>query len=169
MRQRGFTLLEVMLVVVVLGILAKVALPYFAEDSRKTRARAEVNAVLAELAAREEAYKSSTDTYLSATACPATTSTTGQDASSCTASGGAWQPLSVALPERKLYCSYTITSGLKGATPTPPSPFDMGTKAQASGWFYIVATCDMDGSSTKNSTYLISSYDGRIVGSNEGY
>lgn len=45
--QRGFTLIEMMLVVVVLGILAAIALPSYQEHVRQAR-RAEVSAVLLE-------------------------------------------------------------------------------------------------------------------------
>lgn len=164
--QRGFTLVEVMVVVVILGVLAKLAIPAWTDQSNKSKARSEVNAVLAELAAKELQYHQDNNAYLTATACPAAPAQAGQDASSCLASGTAWTKLRVALPEKTLYCSYAITTGTSSQTPSPPSPFTM--PAQATSWYYIVATCDMDGKST-NSSYFTSSYDAKIQASNEGH
>lgn len=48
-RQHGFTLIELMVVVAVIGIIAAIAYPSFQDSVRKTR-RADAKAVLAELA-----------------------------------------------------------------------------------------------------------------------
>ena len=163
--QSGFTLIEVMACVAVLGILAKIVLPGFGSESRKTKARAETASVMAELSSKELRYKTDNGAYLTAAACPTAPATTGQSAASCTMTGQTWKTLGVALPQQKLYCSYEITSGTKTQTPAPPAPFTM--PKQASGWYYIVATCDMDGK-TGNSTYFMSSWDSTVVATNEG-
>jgi len=118
-----------------------------------------------ELAAKENRYRSDKGSYLTAAACPASPLSTGQSAAACTGSGQTWNTLGVALPQQNLYCSYAITTGTKAQTPSPPSPFTM--PKQATGWFYIVATCDMDGKAG-NSTYFMSSYDSTIVANSEG-
>lgn len=163
--EAGFSLLEVMACVVVIGILAVVVVPSFAGESRKSRAKSETAAVMAELASKQAKYKFDKGAYLTAAACPAAPSSTGQVATSCTSSGQPWSTLGVSLPERKLYCSYAITTGTSKQNPSPPSPFTM--PAQAASWYYIVATCDMDGKAGY-STYFTSSWDATIQVSAEG-
>jgi len=54
-RIRGFTLLEVMIVCVIVGILAAIALPAYQDQIRKSR-RASVQSHLMDIAAKEQAY-----------------------------------------------------------------------------------------------------------------
>jgi type IV pilus assembly protein PilE len=61
-RQQGFTLIEMMLVIVVLGILMAVALPSYQESVIKGN-RAVAKAKLLEVAAKQEAYFADNKTY----------------------------------------------------------------------------------------------------------
>lgn len=62
---RGFTLIEMMIVVVILGILVSIALPSYQEHVRKGY-RAEGQAFLNDVAARQERYNSQNNTYITA-------------------------------------------------------------------------------------------------------
>lgn len=173
MRERstshGFSIVELMIAVAVMGVLAKLVIPMFSTDSNKSKARAEVGAMFAELQTKEQQYKLDHADFVEAAACPATPTTQPQDATGCVASGQPWADLRVLLPETKLMCSYQIYAGDADSTPTPPSPFDSYTTTSNRAWFYIIATCDTDGDSTVNSTYYTSSWDTRIRAANEGH
>jgi type IV pilus assembly protein PilE len=62
--QSGFTLVEIMIVVVVVGILLAVALPSFMDSIRKGR-RSEAFAAMAALQQAQERFRSSNATYAS--------------------------------------------------------------------------------------------------------
>jgi hypothetical protein len=123
--------------------------------------------MFAELQTKEEQYLVDNGSYLTAAVCPATPSAQSQDASGCVGTGTPWKSMRVMLPTDKLYCTYEITAGASTVTPTVPTGFSMTTPA--TGWYFILATCDMDGSSTKNSAYFVSSMDTKVQPLNEGY
>ncbi|MDB4959444.1 MAG: hypothetical protein JWO36_7013 [Myxococcales bacterium] len=158
--------MELMITVAVLGILAKIAIPAFFGQSKKAKAKSEVGAMFGELAVREEQYKLEKGVYLAAAACPAAPAAAGQSPASCLVSGQPFYNLRVRIQEAKIFCSYAITIG-SGTGTNNPSGF---TFTSPSGkWFYVIATCDMDNSSTTNSTYFMSSVDATLQKQNEGY
>jgi len=61
-RERGFTLLELMIVVAVVAIIAAIAFPSFKEAIRKSH-RAEATQALNDIALRQEKYRSNNATY----------------------------------------------------------------------------------------------------------
>lgn len=67
---KGFTLIELMIVVVVIGILAGIAFPAYQESVAKSR-RAEAAAVLTEAAQRLEVFFSQNGRYCAAADCQA--------------------------------------------------------------------------------------------------
>lgn len=62
---RGFTLIEMMIVVVILGILVSIAFPSYQEHVRRGY-RAEGQAFLNDVAARQERYSSQNNAYITA-------------------------------------------------------------------------------------------------------
>jgi type IV pilus assembly protein PilE len=74
-RQRGFTLIEVMIVAAVVAILAMIAFPSYQDSVRKSR-RAEAKSALSDLAARQEQFYNDNKTYADTIAKLGTTATT---------------------------------------------------------------------------------------------
>lgn len=68
-RNQGFTLIEVMIVVVIVAILASVALPSFREQLRKSR-RAEAVQCLSDMQLRQERWRTNNATYADSTGIP---------------------------------------------------------------------------------------------------
>lgn len=66
-RRAGFTFIELMIVVLIIGILARLALPYFKNQIREGR-RSDAKTALLDLASREERYFATNNTYTSSLA-----------------------------------------------------------------------------------------------------
>jgi type II secretory pathway pseudopilin PulG len=158
--------MELMITVAVIGVLAKIAFPVFFGETRKQKAKSEVGAIFSELAVREEQYKLEKGAYLTAVACPAAPAAAGQSPAACLVSGQPWYNLRVRIQQAKIYCSYAITAGT-GTGTNNPGGFTFTSPTGA--WYYVLATCDMDNSSTTNSTYFMSSMDATMQKLNEGY
>lgn len=86
-RQRGMTLIELMIVVVIVGILAAVAYPSYTENVRDSR-RAECSGALSSLANAMERFYSVNGNYLGAAAAGADTGAPAVYTATCPADGG---------------------------------------------------------------------------------
>ena len=165
--QRGFTLIEVMIVVVILGILAAIVVPGWFRASAKAKATTEVTGMFAEISVKEEQYKIENHIYLAAATCPSTPTSAGVDfATSCLTGATAWDNLRIQPPEKTLACTYSITVGAAGTPPAPPAGFTM--VSPVNGWWWAVAECDADGNGGTNSKFFQSSVDTKKQVTNEG-
>ncbi|MDY7033105.1 MAG: prepilin-type N-terminal cleavage/methylation domain-containing protein [Thermodesulfobacteriota bacterium] len=68
--EKGFTLIELMIVVAIIGILAAIAIPNFVNYQRRAKT-SEARTNLGAIRTSEEAYASTADTYLACAANPA--------------------------------------------------------------------------------------------------
>ena len=94
LNRKGFTLVELMIVVAIIGILAAIAVPNFMSMQYKTK-RSEVPMNMKAIKTSEEAYKAADNVYISATAYPSAPSENPQQWVA-SASGGfqtlGWSP-----------------------------------------------------------------------------
>lgn len=66
LNSKGFTLIELMITIVIIGILAAIAYPSYLDQLRKTR-RSDAHAALLNMAAHMEHYFTEKNTYIGAT------------------------------------------------------------------------------------------------------
>ena len=170
MRQAGFTLIEILIAVALVGILAGLAVMKFSKQTRKARG-AEVQAIFAELRNREEQYHLENGVYFSTGANENAVYPANPGAQSkAFTPPAAWTPLRVKAPLSKVYCGYVVLAGAGGDGTT------LGAKAVAFGlaaapvsdWYYLLAHCDLDGNAARDSYYFSWSGDTAIQKQNDG-
>jgi prepilin-type N-terminal cleavage/methylation domain-containing protein len=171
-RQRGFTLIEILVAVALIGILAAIAVISFGKQARKTRG-SEVNAVFTALRIAQEQYHLENGTYLSTGTAetsihPLTPTRTSQTFLPLPTS---WTSLRVDLPSDQGYCGYVVRAGRGGdSSNIGAKAVEFGfNAAPATDWYYLLARCDLDGSATRDSYYFTWSGDTRVQKQNEGY
>ena len=172
-RQRGFTMIELMIVVVIVGILASVAVVAYRRHINKVRA-GEVDALFQELKVKEEGYAAEFGRYLGV--CSAALPAPGVPDNLCTegdywpapltgnliditgAKPVRWTRLKVQPGKGALYCQYEVIAGPGG------NISNMGAIGQSlytefpgsvppKNWYYMLAQCDWDKDAAVNALY----------------
>jgi prepilin-type N-terminal cleavage/methylation domain-containing protein len=173
-RQRGFTLVEMIIVVVIIALLAAIAIPSFKKYLDSGRA-AEAAAMLGELRNREEAYRAEFGSYLATgtsetNVFPAVGATCAEPcAKAATTGAGAtvpaqWTTLGVNTQKSSLYCGYVVITGAAGTAPTGTlGQNQLGTANINNPWWYAVAICDNNRTVSNNTTYY-TAYNTTVVG-----
>lgn len=170
-RQAGFTLLEIIIAVALIGVLAAIAVTSFSKQTRKARG-SEVQAMFMALRTAQEQYHLENGQYLSTGSSetdtwPATPTRTAQNLLPLPTE---WAPLKVRLPSETAYCGYVTMAGGAGVAPGGTKAAEFGlTTAPSTDWYYLLAHCDLDGNGSRDSYYFSWSGDTKVQKQNEGY
>lgn len=173
--QRGFTLVEVMIVAALIAVLAAIAIPMYSRTTRKAKGESEVRPYFQDFRTRMEQYQQEHGVY------PATL---GEDQIHPAAPGAQRQtifPLPAEWVDLRLrpsgstdvYCGYTWASGLPsdngnvGPIAAAAAPAGFGFSAPATNWYYLLAKCNLDGEGGY-SYYFTDSVDTSIRKLDEG-
>jgi len=163
----GFTLLELLIAVAILGILTGVLVLSFNDPANKVRTGSEANAVFAEFHRAEQQYALEHGSYLSTgtTDSDIYPSTPGRTAQEITRPES-WEDLKVQITQ-KLYCGYVAVAGTADDD-IPSFAEDFGMTQPESNWYVLYARCDADGQSAVDAKYFASSVDPTFQSRNEG-
>ena len=155
----GFTLVELMIVVAIVGVLAAVAVSAYRKSIRKAKAGNEVPAMLGQFQVREEQYFAETGDYLATGTSdtdmfPATPGKAGTYVDVSGSVPTTWQTLKIQLASRGLYCGYVVRTFAAGTAPSGAASA-VFTGTQTRPYFIVRAECDWDGSSTVNNVWVV--------------
>lgn len=172
-RAAGFTLIEVMVVVALIGVLAAIALPSFFGTSRRAKAESEVGPYFNDIRTRLDQYVQENGVYPPSlgegTTCPTAPTQNKQSITACP-SWSSFQALKIRLSgDDAVYCGYTwVTGGAGDGSNIGPEATAFGFTAPATNWYYLLAHCNLDGNSSVDGYFFSSSVDPTIQKRNVG-
>ncbi|MCE9574256.1 MAG: prepilin-type N-terminal cleavage/methylation domain-containing protein [Deltaproteobacteria bacterium] len=169
--EAGFTLIEMMIVVVMIGVLAAIALPLFTSEANESKAATEVQSMFSKLRIAQEQYKLENGVFLSTGAdendtFPATPTKTPQSLATPPAT---WDALKFVPPQPEVRCGYVAIAGPPGGGTVGAKGVGFGFAAPQAAWYYLLAHCDIDGDGAEDAFYFTSSVDSQIQSVGEGH
>lgn len=167
-RNGGFTLIELMVAVAILGVLAAVLVLNFLKPARKVKTGSEANAMFAEFHRAQAQHGLENGVYYSTGAIEALNPTGyGEKSVEMLTIPAAWEPLKIQLQQTKFYCGYSTVAGTADDE-IPAIAYDFGMSQPEGNWYVIYAECDVDGKPAVNTQYFSSSVDATLKKKNEG-
>lgn len=162
-RNRGFTLIELMVAVAIIGVLAGVLVYGLNKPANKVKTTSEVAAMFAEIHRAEAQQKVEKGVYLGTDDLYPTPSKTPTEIER----PDAWVTLGVQPTAQALRCGYLVEAGTADdAIPAFAEQFGMSEPVGA--WYALYAKCDADGDNTDFAEYFASSIDATLVKRGEG-
>ena len=162
-RKGGFTLIELMIVVAIIGILAAIAIPNFLRFQLKAKT-SEGKTNIAAIRTAEQSYYSEFGNYVSTGAAPPAVGQNQKTAFSETAAVGmdfntlGWSP------EGSVYFSYGVNVAMNGYTASASADIDADGVYQAWGYKKLNAGMDVPAIATAGLTCATASLVPQVVG-----